>query len=96
MHGLYAFSERKQALDRLRLVTATFKANGFYEPEEQAAEHLGTADLQRQVPATESGYGLKHQAKEAADGAEIEPEPQSPSTAMRDDDGHVPFVDLLD
>ena len=92
LDGLFAFPERKKALDRLQFVTAQFNAKGFYETEEQAAANSAGADPQTHLPATKSGSMLEDQANDAATGAETEVEPQSPSTLIGDQDDH--FIQL--
>lgn len=79
-----------KAASRLLCVTDHFWKTASYQTEaEAAAAQSAAADQQVQLPATVPGYGLEDQAKDAADGAEIGVEPQSPRTVLGDQDYHT-------
>ena len=73
-----------KAASRLFRVTDDFWKTGSYQPESEAA----TTDTQTQASTTEFGYGLEDRENDAADGAEIDVEPQSPSTVIGDQEAH--------
>lgn len=79
-----------KAASRLFRVTEIFWKTGSYQPEaDAAATQLAATDPQIQDSGTESGYGLEDREKDAADGAEIDVEPQSPSTVIGDQEAHA-------
>lgn len=81
-----------KAASRLLWVTDDFRRTASYQTETESQS--AAADLQIQIPATEPCSRPEDQATDAADGAEMEDEAQSPNMVIGDDDGHAPFGDV--